>query len=83
MGTLSTKPMAATATASATISLSVGRRRRDLIREALPQVGDVKLVSAFVDPGYRRALPGRLVMTLGLFMSGCCAALIIVLQLGS
>ena len=75
--------MAATATTSATISLSVGRRRRDLIREALPQVGDLKLVSAFVDPSYRREQPGRLVMTLGLFLSGCCIALIIVIRLGT
>ncbi len=28
-------------------------------------------------------LPGRIVMTLGLFMSGCCVELIIVLQLGN
>jgi hypothetical protein len=36
-----------------------------------------------VDPSYRRELPLHLAMTLGLFMSGCCIALIIVLQLGS
>ena len=33
-----------------------------------------------MDPSYRRELPGRIVMTLGLFMSGCCIALIIVIE---
>jgi hypothetical protein len=35
-----------------------------------------------VDPNYRRELPGRPVMTLGLFMCGCCVALLIVLLVG-
>lgn len=43
------------------------------VRGAYPRVGG---------PSYRRELPGRVVMALGLFMSGCCVALIIVVQLG-
>jgi hypothetical protein len=35
-----------------------------------------------VDPDYRRELPGRIVLTIGLTMSGACVALLIILWLG-
>jgi hypothetical protein len=36
-----------------------------------------------MDPHYRPELPGRMVLTIGLAMSGCCVALVIVLLVGS
>jgi hypothetical protein len=36
-----------------------------------------------MDPHYRHELPGRIVLTIGLAMSGCCVALLIVLLVGS
>jgi hypothetical protein len=36
-----------------------------------------------MDKRYRHELPGRVVLTIGLAMSGCCVALLIVLLVGS
>jgi len=36
-----------------------------------------------VNPQYRREPPGRFVLTLGLFLPGCCIALTIVIRVGS
>jgi hypothetical protein len=36
-----------------------------------------------VKPDYRRELPGRIVLTIGLLMSLACVALIIVLTVGA
>lgn len=41
------------------------------------------LPSALMDPHYRHELPGRIVLTIGLAMSGCCVALLIVLLVGA
>jgi hypothetical protein len=36
-----------------------------------------------MDPQYRHELPGRIVLTIGLALSGCCVALLIVPLVGS
>jgi hypothetical protein len=45
-------------------------------------VTESALRSPAVDPGYRRELPGRIVLTIGLLMSATIVVLLIVLLVG-